>query len=321
MRVMTVPRGIELVPISDVGMSARPPATSADLVGAWLAGYGGNTREAYGRDLRDFMAWCADVGLDLLGVTRAHCELYARTLAEQRGLSGGTIARRLAAMSSFYAWCLDEELIARSPVARVRRPRVSRESMTMAPDRHELARLLDVARASSPRDHALLCLLGLNGLRISEAIGIDVDDLSSDRGHRIVKILGKGSKVAIIPLAPRTAAAVDALVDSLVDSLVGIRSESPESPLFLDRSSKRLSRSAAYSLVKKLAAAAGIRKRISPHSLRHGFARISLEAGVPVREVQQSLRHASISTTQRYLDAMLALEKNATFRVAALLDE
>jgi len=241
---------------------------------------------------------------------------YARAMNEQAGLSAGTIARRLAAMSSFYTWCLEEELIARSPVARVRRPRVSKESLTQAPDRHELACMISAAKDSGPRDHALICLLGLNGLRISEAVGIDVDDLSSDRGHRLVKLLGKGSKVALVPMAPRTAAAVDGLLN-----LVGPLTDTEDRPLFRDRSGRRLSRSAAYSIVKKLAAAAGIRKRISPHSLRHGFVRISLEAGVPIREVQQSVKHASIGTTQRYMDQMLALDRHATFRVDAFLEQ
>jgi len=183
-----------------------------------VTGYRGNTREADARDMRDWLTWCAAAGLNPLHVTRAHCKLYARAMDGQRGLSAGTIARRLAAMSSFYAWCLDEELTARSPVARVRRPRVSKESLTEAPDRHELARLLEAAKASRTRDHALICLLGLNGLRISEAVGIDVDDLAIDRAHRLVKITGKGSKIALIPMAPRTADAVDGLL-KLVEPL------------------------------------------------------------------------------------------------------
>jgi integrase/recombinase XerD len=290
-------------------------ASATDLVAAWLVGYKGNTREAYARDLRDWTTWCAGIGLELVAATRAHVELYARDMAENRGLADGTVARRLAAMASFYGYLLDEELIVRSPMTRVRRPRLARDSMTQAPDRDELGRLLEVARLSGPRDHALLCLLGLNGLRISEAVGIDVDDLSTDRGHRLVRIVGKGAKPALVPLAPRTAAAIDRLLAVYVDP-----QENAHRPLFRGRDGGRMTRHAAYAVVKKLARQAGIRKRLSPHSLRHGFARISLEAGVPIRDVQQSLRHASISTTQRYLDAMLALEKNATYRVAQLLE-
>lgn len=278
---------------------------------AWLAGYRGNTREAYGRDLRDFAMWCEAAALQLLAVTRAHAELYARDLQEGRGLAAGTVARRLAALASFYGWLLDEEIIAKTPMARVRRPRVSRESATMAPDRDELARLLTVAKASSDRDHALVCLLALNGLRISEAVGIDVDDLSSDRGHRVVRIMGKGNKEAIVPLAPRTAAAVDSLVE--------LRSESIE-PLFIGARGRRMSRHAAHAMVKRLAARAGIQKRLSPHSLRHAHVQLALEAGVPIREVQLSVRHASIATTQRYMDRMLALDRHATYRLASFME-
>ena len=123
-----------------------------------------------------------------------------------RKLCGDRRLRIPIARASFYGYLLDEDLIAKSPMARIRRPRLSPDSTTMAPDRDELRALLAAARAAGPREHALLCLLGLNGLRISEAVGIDVDDLSSDRGHRLVRIMGKGSKPALVPLATRTAA-------------------------------------------------------------------------------------------------------------------
>jgi integrase/recombinase XerD len=180
-------------------------------VAGFLAGYTGSTRVSYTTDLRLFAEWCAGNGVRLLAVKRAHVELFARHM-EANGRMRSTVARRLSTLTGFYRYCHVEGLLRRHPAANVRRPRVDHESRTLGLDRNELDALLVQAGLGSPRDHALIALLALNGLRISEALGADVTDLDVERGHRTLRIVRKGGKHVTIPLAPRTARALDLYV-------------------------------------------------------------------------------------------------------------
>jgi integrase/recombinase XerD len=177
----------------------------------FLAGYSGLTREAYTLDLRQYVAWCTEHHLAVFGVRRADIECFARHL-ESLGRARATIARRLCTVSCFYRYAEQEDLIAISPAAHVRRPRLDYESHATGLDRNEVGGMLVAAGLASARDHALISLLALNGLRISEAIGADIEDIGLERGHRTVTILRKGGKVVTIPLAPRTARAIDLAV-------------------------------------------------------------------------------------------------------------
>jgi site-specific recombinase XerD len=138
-------------------------------------------------------------------------DAYCRQLAELDGCSPATVARRLSAISGFYRYALSEELVARNPVAQVRRPKGGTETISTGLDKDELTALLAAAAAEAdgPRTHALVLLLGLNGLRISEALSAKVTDLLTERGHRVLKITRKGGKRQTVPLAPRTAEAID----------------------------------------------------------------------------------------------------------------
>jgi integrase/recombinase XerD len=234
-------RTAALALVSNPSVVASPISTADDLAAAFLAGYGSATREAYGRDLRCWGRWLAGLGVGVLDAHRVHVDAFARD-AEVAGVAPATIARRLSTLSGFYAYALDEGLIARSPVARVRRPKVADESPRLGLDRDQMRSLLDVAEADGSRSAALVALLALNGLRISEALAADVDDLGAERGHRTLRLVRKGGKVAVAPLAPRTAAAVD--------SVVGDRARGP---IFTTRSGRRLDRQAAWKLVRRLA--------------------------------------------------------------------
>jgi integrase/recombinase XerD len=132
-----------------------------------------------------------------------------------------------------------------------------------------------LAAAVKPRDAALVALLGLNGLRISEALGANVDDLSWERGHRTLRVRGKGGKLSVVPLAPRTVAAVDALIELSGDEL--------SAPIFRTRTGARLDRYGAHKIVRRLARKAGIDKAVSAHSFRHGFVTNALDAGVSLK--------------------------------------
>jgi integrase/recombinase XerD len=276
-------------------------------VAGFLAGYTGATRVNYTTDLRLFAEWCANQGVRLLDVKRAHLELFARHL-EASGRMASTVARRLSTLASFYRYCHVEGLLRRNPAANVRRPKVDHESHTLGLDRNELGALLVQAGLGTPRDHALTVLLALNGLRISEALNADVEDLGVDRGHRTLRIVRKGGKRVMIPLAPRTATAIDLYIG---DRAAG--------PIFVGATGQRLTRHAADRTVKRLARRAGIAKRISPHSLRHSFITAALDAGVPLRDVQEAASHADPRTTMRYDRGRQSLDRHATYVVAAFV--
>ena len=291
----------------------RSPAPYRDsldgLAAAWLIGFrNAATRAAYASDLRDFAAWCRRRQLELVTLTRPHVDAYARDL-EAAGRAPATVARRLAALASFFEFCVDEGVLPRAPTQRIRRPRVDDESPTLGLDRAELARFLAAAERVGPRAYALACLLALNGLRVSEACGADVDDLDQVRGHRVLAVTRKRGKRAHVPLAPRTIAALEDLVG-----------DATEGSLLLSDHGGRLDRHSAARLVGRIAREAEIAKRITPHSLRHAFVTLSLDAGVSLRDVQDAAGHADPRTTRRYDRARQALDRHPTYRLASFVD-
>ena len=274
----------------------------------FLAGYSGTTLDAYRLDLRQWIAWLATFHTDPFAVERAHIELYART-AEQEGKARSTIGRRLSTICGFYRYCEQERLIDRNPAAHVRRPKQDYESTTLGLDRNELGAFLVQAGLSGGRDHALASLLALNGLRISEALGADIENLELNRGHRTLFIHRKGNKTATIPLAPRTARAIDLYIE-----------ERSSGPIFLNADgTARLDRHASARIVRRLAKRAGIDKRISPHSLRHSFITAALDAGVPLRDVQEAASHSDPRTTMRYDRGRGSLDRHATYIVSTFV--
>ena len=142
----------------------------------------------------------------------------------------------------------------------MRRPRLDYESHATALDRNELGALLVAAGLGPPTEHALISLLALNGLRVSEATGADIEHLGLERGHRTLTITRKGGKVVTIPLAPRTARAIDLATGERCDG-----------PVFLTADGRRLDRHGAGRIVRKIARRAGITKPVGPHTLRHAF--------------------------------------------------
>ncbi len=186
---------------------------------------------------------------------------------ESEGRMRSTVARRLSTLGSFYRYCHVEGLLERNPAANVRRPKVDCESRTLGLDRNELGALLVQAGLGDLRDGALITLLALNGLRISEALNANIDDLSTERGHRTLAIVRKGGKHVTIPIAPRTGRALDLYIG---EHMMG--------PIFLGVEGGRMDRYCADRMVKRLVKRAGITKRISPHSLRHSFITTSTQA-------------------------------------------
>jgi site-specific recombinase XerD len=289
-----------LVPIQPAFSDAERLALAG-----FLAGYRGLTREAYALDLRQFTTWCRARSLNLFAVRRAEIESFARDL-EAKGRARATVTRRLCTIAGFCRYAVGEDLRGHSPAAHVRRPRLDYESHAVAVDRNELGAMLVAAGLGPPAGHALISLLALNGLRVSEATGADVEQLGLERGHRTLTITRKGGKVVTIPLAPRTARAIDLATGERTDG-----------PVFMAADGRRLDRHGAGRIVRRVARRAGITKKVSPDTLRHAFITAALDAGVPLRDVQEAASHSDPRTTMRYDRARGSLDRHATCIVAA----
>jgi len=181
------------------------------------------------------------------------------------------------------------------PIARVARvtprPTAPAESPTLGLGHLQFEALITTARLSAnPNDFALVALLGLLGLRIFEACGASISDLSEEHGHRVLRVRGKGGKVVLVPLPPAVARSIDRAVDGRADG-----------PILRSTVGTRMDRHAATRRLKYLAATAGVRMpRMHPHMLRHTFVTTMLDAGVSLRDVQIAARHADPRTTMRY---------------------
>jgi integrase/recombinase XerD len=266
------------------------------------------TLRAYRADLEDFAA-ARDTGRDWArGPDAAIRYLAARTKRghpTDPGLAPTSLRRRAASIRGFYKFAFGDGLIPLDVAAHLDLPRMPRylpETLTI----EEVERLLEAAGGEDDphpirlRDRALLELLYAAGLRISEALGLDREDLSLEAAF--VRVIGKGDKERLVPVGdvalsvlehwiagPRVAA----LATGHVQPVRG-------GPLFLGERGRRLARQQAWAAVKRVAAAAGLADRVSPHTLRHSFATHLLEGGADLRVVQELLGHASISTTQLY---------------------
>jgi site-specific recombinase XerD len=234
---------------------AEPVFANAErlALAGFLAGYTGLTREAYALDLRQYASWCQQHQLRLFQARRADIECFARDL-EANGRARATVTRRLCTIAGFYQYAVEEELLDHSPAAHVRRPRLDYDSHATGLDRNELGSLLVAAGLGPPAEHALISLLALNGLRVSEATGADIEAMGVERGHRTLVITRKGGKIVTIPLAPRTARAIDLAIGERCDG-----------PIFLAADGRRLDRHGAARIVRRVACRTGITKTIGPH--------------------------------------------------------
>jgi integrase/recombinase XerD len=223
-------------------------------------------------------------------------------------LAGTSRRRRTAAIRGFYRFAFGEGLIGVDVAAHIDLPRETRHlPETLSVD--EVARLLDSvggdgdrspAGARHTRDRALLELLYAAGLRISEALRLDGEDLSFDGGF--VRVIGKGDRERLVPVGDVALAWLRRYVDDVRPAWLAIAHVEPVrgGPVFLTERGRRLARQQAWSIVKRVAAAAGLDERVSPHTFRHSFATHLLEGGADLRIVQELLGHATISTTQLY---------------------
>lgn len=280
---------------------------------SYLARYSGNTLRSYALSLRLLFNWCTERGLDPLAAQRVHLELFMRYLEHERGCIPRSVAHHLTPLFGYYRFAVADGYIAKDPSLLLRRPRVFiDESRQLALDRAELRRLLDAARRSSPTELALVAMMALLGLRVSEAVGARVEDLGTVvRGTSTLRIVGKGGKPATIPLP-------HAVAQMLMEAAIG-RSHGP---IVLRASHDGASagpwnRDAAARALRRLCRAAGIDKPVSPHSLRHTFVTLGLDAGIPLRDMQVAARHSDPRVTARYDRGRKDFDRHANHRIAA----
>ena len=278
----------------------------------WLEvqkGMSAATVAAYGRDLAQFEDWIQADGLSLDDPAEINRKMVQRFVASlhREGLAHSSMARKLSALRTFFRYCLRLHKIVVDPTETVRNPKQQvRHPATLNVD--QMFSLLDApASPSGPsgEDEAVRCrdltlaeLLYGAGLRVSEALGLNVQDVDPRSG--VVRVLGKGNKTRLAPLSDT---AQQALTQWL--ALRPTLAPATEPALFVGTRGGRLNRRQAVRIMDELALGAGLPVHISPHSLRHSFATHLLEGGADLRSVQELLGHARLSTTQRYTHVTL----------------
>jgi integrase/recombinase XerD len=294
--------------VSGVVVSTTPVLRLA--VAAYLARFKGQSRIHTESDLRSYLTWCESHGLDPLGASRPHVELYVRWLQEVRRYRPSTVSRRVSVVAGFYRSCVIDGALEHSPAEYVRRPNVPPESPTLGLTHLQFEALLSAAKDSTNRyDFALVTMLDLLGLRIFEATGSNVHDLGEEHGHRVLRVCGKGGKVVLVPLPPAVGRAIERAVDIRQDG-----------PILLTRRGTRMDRHCATRRLRRLAESTGLRlPRMHPHMLRHTFVTTMLDAGVDLRDVQIAARHADPRTTMRYDRARKNLDRHPNYILAAYM--
>ncbi len=267
----------------------------AYLDAVWMErGLAENTLTAYRGDLRRFAEWLGGQGLGLLRARRADVLQF---LADQAGAPPRTIARRLSALRRFYLYQCRERRIEQDPCARVDAPKLGRP-LPHALTEAQVEALIAAPDTSSPlglRDRAMLELLYATGLRVSELVTLTVAQLNRRQG--VIRISGKGNKERLVPVGDE---ALEWLSVYLRDGRGLILGARQSSALFPSRAGRAMTRQAFWQIIKRHASSAGIRKALSPHTLRHAFATHLLNHGADLRVVQMLLGHSDISTTQIY---------------------
>jgi len=264
-----------------------------------------NTVEAYRRDLNMWQAYCRAVGLDggAAGpddITDYLDRLRSGSEPATAPFAASSVARMLVAVRAFYRFLAREGHLTADPTAKVGVPKKPR-SIPKAIAVEDVTKLVELPAADlrGRRDRAILETLYGAGLRITELVDLDLDDLDLDEGAILVRS-GKGSKGRRVPLGRKARSAVGDYLALSRPELASKARGGPGPAVFLNARGGRLSRQGCWKILKGYARAAGLEDRVSPHTLRHSFATHMLDAGADIRVVQELLGHASLATTQVY---------------------
>jgi integrase/recombinase XerD len=274
-----------------------------------------NTLEAYRGDLLQLGRFLEEHHLSALDAGPADIGDFLTQLAtgddDHRPASPATIHRKSACLRSFYRHLRREGLRESDPTATLSAPRRSRK-LPQVLTRGEVEKLLSQPRGTDPsalRDRALLEVMYASGLRASEAIGLELEDI--DLEERLLRARGKGSKERIVPIGQAALRALNAYLERGRPKLV---KDKPELHLFVNFRGGQLTRQGLYKIVRRHALSAGLADRMSPHTLRHTFATHLLAGGCDLRSVQEMLGHADVSTTQLYTHLSSERLKDVYFR-------
>lgn len=278
------------------------------LVDWWLSRYKPSTQKTYGSYIPRWVFWCENHEVKPLDANRIHVELWLREVATT-GKAQATIATCYDAIASLYKFLHDEDLIIRNPCQRIARPKVHyelqrREVLTVL----EYAAYLTAARALGPNHHAIAVLGGMLGLRASEMASLQIESLSTVRGYTILTFLGKGDKPARVPVPIPALGAIQSVV-----------SDRTSGPLLRTKAQTAMDRRSVHRYVVATAKAAGITRSISPHALRRTTATTGLNQGIPLRDIQQLMRHTRSETTLRSYDVGEGIERHASHQIAGFL--
>ena len=265
---------------------------------AWLAQekrVAVNTLSSYLRDVRQFADWAGQEHLDITQMSQDDIRFYAQHL-ERKGKSNATIVRSVAALKSFYTYLISIRVVQINPAKGFSPSRAERKLPAILSN-HEVDLFLeqpDPSDSKGCRDKAMLKLLYATGIRVSELISLDVQDLNLSASF--LRCRGR-SKERVVPLYKGAVRAMAAYINDVRPQLL----ENPgETALFVNMNGERMSRQGFWKIVKCYQDKAGIHKDITPHTLRHSFAAHLLENGADLKSIQEMLGHADISATQIY---------------------
>ncbi len=276
-------------------------------------GYSDNTCRAYYRDLNDFIIFCeenrklfydADEPLDheplppLEDFCNAMIRSYLGSLHRQK-LKKSTIARKLSSIRSFFTYLEKRRVIRWNPVVQVKTPKQEKKvpHYLTVDDAFKLIDSVETGSLSGKRNKAILETLYSTGIRVSELVGLDCEDI--DFTKKTVRVLGKGDKERIVPIGRKALDAIGAYREALIKEK-GPGAELWKGPVFLNKNGGRLTTRSIARIIDAAARSAGLPVPVSPHALRHTFATHMLDAGLDLRVVQELLGHKQLSTTQKY---------------------
>jgi|TARA_B100001059_G_scaffold209492_1_gene222457 integrase/recombinase XerD len=253
-----------------------------------------NTLSAYVSDLKKLISFCENK--DLTTLTKTTILEFINNL-NTLGLSPRSSARIISSIKTFYKHQILNETMDSNPMQSIKTPKLSKKlpDVLSYDEILKMMELIDYTKLAGERDKTIVMLLYGGGLRVSELVSLKVNDLFVDEGF--VKVKGKGSKERLVPIGIKTINQVSYYVESYRNKFAKPGSKNY---LILNQRGGSLSRVSVFNLIKKLATEAGIKKAISPHTLRHSFATTLIEAGANLRAVQQMLGHESITTTEIY---------------------
>lgn len=263
----------------------------------WLeSGLSQNTVEAYRRDLLAFAAWLARFDIDLAAATQQDIQRY-QSQRMREGRKVRSEARLLSSLRRFYRYLLREDIRDSDPTAQLESPRLGKplpDSLTEQ-EVEDLLAQPDVTDPLGLRDRTMLECLYATGLRVSELVSLQQEQLNTRQG--LIRCIGKGNKERLVPVGE---VALDWLQDYLIEGRPGILNGQVTDDLFPTRRGKAMTRQAFWYIIKRYARQAHIDKHLSPHTLRHAFATHLLNHGADLRVVQLLLGHSDLSTTQIY---------------------